>query len=200
MLPDQAAIGLAAEPFEMAVSHSLRIDEQVGSHAAQKMSPLVCRKSRARAELFKLTHDRSLTDKRRSQSADDLKQKIVSVLAFINFEISGKVSNERGAFGSVQQDDTTQAGLPFEPVYGDGPFLSRLSGLMQNYEIVQHGPILEIAHRRLSWFCHRPREFMDFQSWRLLLRVALPDDRLKSASRAISHAGNGLAWSSEQCR
>jgi hypothetical protein len=146
MLPDQAAIGLAAEPFEMAVSHALRIDEQVGSHAAQKMSPLVCRKSRARAELFKLTHDRSLTDKRRTQSADDLKQKIISVLAFVSFRTSGKVSNERGAFGSVKQDDTTQAGLPLEAVYAHRQIYAAPGGMMDNYQIVQHALILEIAH------------------------------------------------------
>ncbi|HEX6187900.1 MAG TPA: hypothetical protein VFZ40_07460, partial [Pyrinomonadaceae bacterium] len=89
-------------------------------------------------------------DKRRAQSADDLQQEIVSVLAFVSFRTRGEVSNQRGAFGFVKQDDSAEAGLPFEPVYGRWQTYSAPGGMMDNYQIVQHALILEIPNRLLS--------------------------------------------------
>jgi hypothetical protein len=50
----------------------------------------------------------------------------------------------------VKENDPAQAGLPFETVDGDRLCLALLPGMVQNYEIFQHGAILGRRKSRLS--------------------------------------------------
>ncbi len=89
MLPDHAAIRLAAEAFEMPAPHVFSIDEQVGSYAPKERAPFVHRKSCARAELFELAHDCRFSNQGRTQPANHFEQKIVGDLSFISFKVFG---------------------------------------------------------------------------------------------------------------
>ena len=50
----------------------------------------------------------------------------------------------------MQEDNSTQTGLPLEAFKGRWPPLSAFREVMQNHEIVQHATILVIGPRRLS--------------------------------------------------